>query len=107
MNNDTFRLGSARHLGESSAGEWKLRIRDESRSRDGTLHSWKLTVYGHGRVPGRPAITSTSPGSGTIAVEWEAPDDIGGSTVTSYDMRYLRDGGTSWTVKTGVGTSMS
>ena len=104
LDNETIRLGSARFMGEPGAGQWKLRIRDEVPGKTGTLHAWKLTAYGHGHNPGYPAITSTTPGNGTIAVEWEAPRDIGGSAITSYDLRYLRDRSSSWTVKTGVGT---
>ncbi len=47
--NYIHRFGSAKHLGESSAGEWTLKISDFS-SEDtdtGTLHSWGIKVYGH------------------------------------------------------------
>ena len=109
LDDDTVRLGSARFMGEPSAGTWTLRIRDErpSSNNHGTLHLWKLTVYGHGSTPGYNAVTSLTPGSGTITVAWEAPDDIGGSAVTSYDLRYLQVGAEEWTLKTGAGTPES
>ena len=45
-----FRFGSARHLGESMAGDWTLRLSDHQRrtpARPATLQSWRLTFYGH------------------------------------------------------------
>ncbi len=51
----THRFGSARHLGEAPSGEWILKISDtasgdgEDRENTGTLHSWNIKVYGHGK----------------------------------------------------------
>ena len=87
----SFRFGSSRHLGEDAAGEWTLRMQDERRGSSGTLRSWGLTIYGHGSIPGAPEVTSVTPGGGTLAVEWDAPSDIGASAISSYDLRYIRD----------------
>ncbi len=46
-NYDSWVFGSARHLGENSAGTWTLRVSDEASSDTGTFTSWGLTFYGH------------------------------------------------------------
>ena len=104
-----FRFGSARHLGENAVGVWTLRIADHFEEYDGAVESWTLKVYGHGYVPGFPSIASATPGSGSLLVEWNAPDDVGASPVTSYDLRYIRSDASaradhSWTLHTDVGT---
>ena len=86
----TFRLGSARHLGEDAAGAWTLKLWDEQPLDAGVLRSWKLTAYGHGFTPFAPEVTSATAGSGSVTVGWTAPDETGGSAITSYDMRYIR-----------------
>ena len=104
----TPRFSSAKHLGEDAAGEWTLTVTDRIRLDEGTLHSWKLTAYGHGYGPGFPGISRAVPGDSTITVSWEAPDDIGESAITGYDLRYVprdADGGadpSGWTVVEGV-----
>ena len=102
----TPRFGSAKHLGEDAAGEWTLSVTDKIRLEEGTLHSWKLTAYGHGYIPGFPAIRGVLSRDGALVVIWEAPgdDDIGESAITGYDLRYVprdADGGadpSGWTV---------
>ena len=88
----TPRFGSAKHLGEDAAGEWTLKISDEASVDSGTLHGWKLTAYGHGHAdkPGFPEVSDALPGDDAIGVSWQAPDDVGGSAVTGYDLRYAR-----------------
>ncbi|MBD2495351.1 S8 family serine peptidase [Nostoc sp. FACHB-280] len=44
--NIVFRLSSSQHWGESSAGEWTLRIRDLGPTDIGILNSWNLRLYG-------------------------------------------------------------
>ncbi|MXY10430.1 MAG: S8 family serine peptidase, partial [Acidimicrobiaceae bacterium] len=105
-----WRLGSARHLGENPAGEWTLRLRDRIAGGSGsTLHSWTITVYGHGLAPGPPAITSVDGVTDPVTVSWEAPDDTGGSAVTGYDLRYVATDTTGkeddWTVVSDVWSS--
>ena len=110
FSNSTFRFGSARHLGENAAGKWTLRIRDEVRPYAGRLHAWKLTAYGHGHSPGAPRIKTAAPGNAAVTgtVIWEAPQETGGSDVTSYDMRYIpsnasgKNDPANWTVQEGV-----
>ena len=103
------RFGSARHLGEDAAGEWTLRINDLQRGSSGVLRSWGLTIYGHGFVPGVPDIDNVTPGGGILEIDWKAPVDTGGTAITSYDLRYIREDATdksddSWSLETGVGT---
>ncbi len=100
---DSHRFGSAKHLGESAEGTWTLRLTDERFTRSGRLMSWGLKVYGHGYKPGRVSITSATAGAGLAALAWDAPADIGGSAITSYDLRY-RKRGSDWTTVTNVGT---
>ncbi|MCU0474698.1 MAG: S8 family serine peptidase, partial [Anaerolineae bacterium] len=41
-----WRLSSARHWGEASAGTWTVRVRDIMGGTTGTWQNWQLTVYG-------------------------------------------------------------
>ena len=47
----TFRLGSARHLGENPNGVWQLRVTDHFHLEDGIFESWSIKVYGHSSAP--------------------------------------------------------
>jgi subtilisin-like proprotein convertase family protein len=40
-------FGSARYLGEQSAGTWRLQIADGALQDAGTLNSWTIRIYGH------------------------------------------------------------
>ena len=101
-----FTFGTARHLGEGAAGEWTLRIRDDDADARGTLHSWKLTFYGHGYTPGFPTLRAFDSGE-RIAIRWDPPEDTGATPITSYDLRYIRANAPDksdeslWTVETG------
>ena len=101
-----FTFGTARHLGESVDGEWTLRIRDDDADARGTLHSWKLTFYGHGYTPGFPTLRAFDSGE-RIAIRWDPPEDTGATPITSYDLRYIRANAPDksdeslWTVETG------
>ncbi len=84
--NKTHRFGSARHLGEDPAGEWILKITDHHNGGSGTLHSWSIKVYGHGKgdtVPTLPRPTppgSDAGGGGGCAVSDQSnvvPDLLG------------------------------
>jgi len=43
---NTWRFGSARHLGEGADGNWTLTVRDLAPLDTGTFTSWQLTFYG-------------------------------------------------------------
>ena len=75
---ESFRMGSARHLGEESLGTWTLHITDGRRQNTGTLKSWSLTFYGQGEAPGKPEIRTATTGDTSLDVSWSAPTDTGG-----------------------------
>ena len=104
------RFGSARHLGENAAGTWTLRVTDRATGNSGTLKSWSVTAYGHGHTPDPPAIQNGTSAATSVTVVWTAPTDIGGSAVTSYDLRYIRadaadKSGLNWTPVNAIWTS--
>ena len=107
---ESFRLASARHLGENPAGEWTLRVTDRIAGKSGTINSWSVTVYGHGLTPGFPPAPTATSGMRTLTIDWAAPTDIGGSAITSYDLRYIRSDASgktdpaNWTELAGIGT---
>ena len=108
----SFRFGSARHLGEAAAGTWTLRVKDWINGNDGTLKSWNLRIFGHGSLPGVPAIESLTSGGTTLAVAWTAPEDAGDSTITAYDLRSIKTNASdkaaaNWTVVDDAWTSGS
>jgi subtilisin-like proprotein convertase family protein len=43
---DNWRFGSERHLGEFSAGDWSLTVRDLGTKGGGTFSNWKIVIYG-------------------------------------------------------------
>ena len=107
--NETFRMGSARHLGEDPAGEWQLRVTDRVTGRTGRIDWWSLTIYGHGSAPGTavvkpvaPVITLVAPRYQELGVVWREPAFTGGA-ISAYDLRHIRSDATdkdvdeSWT----------
>mgnify|MGYP002083969808 FL=1 len=44
--NNSWRFGSARHLGEAANGSWTLTVKDLEPIDTGTFTSWQLTFYG-------------------------------------------------------------
>ncbi len=60
---NNWRFGSERHLGEMSAGDWTLTVRDLGTTGGGTFTSWKLVVYGTN--PGADAVSMTTVASPT------------------------------------------
>ena len=87
--NGSFRFGSAKHLGENSAGEWTLKITDHHAEDIGRLRSWKITAFGHGITTLAPGIDEVFPASGGFTVTWKAPDDTGQSDISRYDVRHI------------------
>ncbi len=99
------RFGSAKHLGEDPSGEWTLGISDtasgdEEAEYTGTLHSWSIRVYGHGKgdtvsdfakeaIPKVLAFTGTIPhktyGNGST-VTLILPEATGGNTPYTYSL---------------------
>ncbi len=73
---------------------------------------WSATASATPRTaPAAPAINLITVGDGALAVSWSAPSDTGGSTITSYDVRYIRSDapdksdGASWTERDSIWTS--
>ena len=99
-----FRFGSARHLGEGAVGTWTLRIKDWINGNAGMLKSWNIRIFGHGTLPGVPAIESVTSGGTTLTVSWAAPDNTGSSAITDYELRYIKTSASdkddaNWTVE--------
>ena len=105
----SFRFGSARHLGEDPGGTWTLRVTDRIPGHSGTFASWKIKAYGHSETAGYPPAPTATSGMRTLTIDWDAPTDIGGSAITSYDLQYIRSNASgktdpdNWTVATGIG----
>ena len=104
---ESFRLGSARHLGEESRGTWTLHITDGRRQNTGTLESWSLTFYGQGEAPEKPTIHMATTGVTSLNVSWSAPTVTGASPVTSYDLRHIASNAadkshSNWTLGTDI-----
>ena len=100
----SFRFGSARHLGEAAAGTWTLRFKDWINGNAGTLKSWNIRIIGHGTLPGVPVMELVTSGGTTLTVSWAAPGDTGSSTITEYELRYIKTSASdksdsSWTVE--------
>lgn len=47
---DNWRFGSVRHFGESSTGNWTLKVIDGAELDTGTFQSWTLKIYGIGTI---------------------------------------------------------
>ena len=100
--NGSIRLGTARHLGESSDGVWKVHIQDNIRLDVGTVSGIEITVYGHGVKPTRTlAANMFDTTDGAFLVCWDAPHESGTSAITSYDLQYRL---TDWVLVEGVAT---
>ena len=105
-----LRLGSAKHLGESPVGAWKLHITDEFAGNGGTFREFRIKFYGLSLRPGAPAAPSGTSDADSLLVTWSAPSEIGGSAITSYDLRHIRSDAADkaaehWTEVTDAQTS--
>lgn len=60
-------------------------------------------------VPSAPLALAATPGSalGVVDVDWQAPTDDGGRSVTNYLLERSKDGGSTWTQSWSTGTSLS
>ena len=103
-----FRLGSAKHLGESAKGTWTLRVRDHHIIDTGMLKTWSITAYGHRIRPGIPTLHNlTTHAIGGLNISWTGPSDHGSSPIQSYDVRYIKSAATdkadaNWTERTSI-----
>lgn len=107
----SFRLGSARHLGEDPNGTWTLRVTDHVQYLDGTLTSWNLTAYGHSSAvvpdPEPPVTPAESPSvelsvTGTPQIRLRMPIPVTATfsePVTGFDL-------TDITVTNGVASEL-
>jgi len=100
-----WRFGSARHLGESSCGTWRLRVRDLQRGDTGRLVKWTLRLYGTQAGPDSEApVTSVVPAkhwwNGTVSLGLRAVDV--GSNVASTEWRIGRGPGGQFRTATKV-----
>ncbi|MGE5655863.1 MAG: S8 family serine peptidase [Actinomycetota bacterium] len=58
-NYDKWVFSSVRHWGESSQGDWTLKVRDRISGETGTWNNWKLNIYGTEKVVNQPTILPT------------------------------------------------
>ena len=89
---EAYRFGSAKHLGESAAGNWTLRITDRFATRNkGTavLTDWSLAVYGNRRHPSAPTLSSVTAAPASLVVAWQAPSQSGATALTGYELRHI------------------
>ncbi len=69
---------------------------------------WSGTGAGTPRTtPSDPTIDSVTPGDQALTVTWSAPDDTGGSAITSYDLRYIETnapnkGSANWSLQENI-----
>ena len=110
------RFASTKHLGENPSGRWTLSFTDKhsggSIDSSGTLHGWKLEVFGHQYKPSSPSIARLQSADSSLKVVWEAPHNAGDSEITGYDLRYIRSDASdksdaNWTVQDDVWTTTS
>ena len=99
----SFRLGSAKHLGEDPNGTWTLRVADLHGDYTGRLRYWSIRVYGHGDYLAVSAI-STGRTTATATVEVHNP----ASESLTVHLRYSDDDGATWStvMQTTSGTSV-
>ena len=60
---------------------------------DDKLYAYEMQIGGRPAgtaTLGAPVIRSVTPGLGSITLSWSAPASDGGSSITAYDLRYIR-----------------
>ncbi len=65
---DNWRFGSFRHFGETSRGDWILRVRDRKTGITGTFDEWSIKIYGT-ELP--PTWSLTTPTVSTCGQDFE------------------------------------
>ena len=107
VNSSVWTSGDLRHVrgGLTNGVDYDVQVRAVTVVGAGP---WSGTYSGTPRTtPGAPTIDSVTPGDQALTVAWSAPDDTGGSTITGYDLRYIRSDASNdnWTEQVGVWTS--
>ena len=101
------RFGLANHLGTDPAGEWTLKITNNSPAGTGILHSWNIKVYGHmsGDTPtfGGWTIPDKNYVPGT-AVKETLPEATAGNGELTYSLSPLLPDGVTFTDRVISGT---
>ena len=62
-----------------------------------------VTITDDDEVPGAPTNLAATAGDAKVTLSWGAPSDAGTSTVTGYEYRQSRDGGSTWGSWTDAG----
>ena len=82
---------------------------------DDKLYAYEMQIGGRPAgtaTLGAPVIRLLGPGPGSLTVAWTAPSNDGGSSITAYDLRYIRSDApdkadANWTVVEDVWTTDS
>ena len=93
---DTFRFGSAKHLGEDPTGTWTLRLTDHVPGQEGSIKGWSLKVYGHGAVTVQtaiPTIIGTAQVGETLRTDTSGIADEDGLTNPAFTYQWVRNDG--------------
>ncbi len=67
---DNWTFTSARHWGETSAGDWTLTVRDAISGDTGTFEAWELNIYGT-QAGVAPELVAVLPNSGELILGGE------------------------------------
>ena len=95
---NNWRFGSVRHFGESSTGNWTLRVRDLQNLDIGTFQSWTLKIYGTiDFEPTPPNVIEVNPHHGA-----GISDDTRVPTNTSFSVRIEDTDGIDITDTAGI-----
>ena len=91
---DTFRFGSAKHLGEHPTGTWTLRLSDHVPGQEGSIKGWSLKVYGHGAGTVQtaiPTIIGTAQVGETLTADISGIADEDGLTNVVFSYQWMAD----------------
>jgi Ca2+-binding RTX toxin-like protein len=108
--NIVFKLSSTQHWGESSAGNWTLRIKDLGPTDIGTFNSWKLNLYGDADTINDTYFYTNEYGiyGATTLNDSSGTDTINAAAITANSYLNLNPGstsileGTNLTISTGT-----
>ncbi len=95
--NIVFKLSSTQHWGESSAGNWTLRIKDLGPTDIGILNNWKLHLYGDADTVNDTYFYTNEYGiyGATTLTDSSGTDTINAAAITSNSYLNLNPGSTS------------